>query len=565
MTDKERTAKVVEETGPPVIDGVKVLKAADPIPQPDDFSKSAGELKAMGGIKPAFKRSLTNKMNKMRRGRDGTESKEIQEEEFLTGYQAFNVIEPQYNFNYLASLYETSEPHHAAVDAKVANIVGLGYRLVENNKSKRNFERLAEDKEKAKKWRQKLDLTRDTIIEKLEDMNEEDSLTETFTKVWRDYETMGNGYLEIGRNKDNTIGYIGHIPAQTMRIRRERDGFVQISGFKVQFFANFGAGFDEDGEWQGLPNPVGNDEPNEIIHIKRYSPTSTWYGVPDIVAALAAVAGNKMAADFNLDYFEHKAVPRYAIILKGATLGNKAESQLLSFFETSLKGNHHRSIYIPLPGDTPENQVDLQLQAIEAGVQEASFKDYKQGNQKDIFMVHRVPSSKVTITEGSGVATAKDADKTFKEQVCGPEQQKFEKKFQRVVKEFTDALDFRLTEMTLTDENTMSQIEERRRKTGTETANDQRLRRGDTWIEGGDELYDMNAAVKTAEMADKTTRRGQDKQQETASTANEARAAGANASGNPTGTRQRDTERSANATDSAGEGRNPKGEGRTTP
>ena len=46
--------------------------------------------------------------------------------------------------------------------------------------------------------------------------------------------------------------------------------------------------------------------------------------------------------------------------------------------------------------------------------------------------------------------------------------------------------------MTLTDENTQSQIDERRRKTGVETANEQRARRGDPAIEGGDELFDMN-------------------------------------------------------------------------
>ena len=563
----ERNARVAEDEDLPVIDYVAVSDATTVVGHADDFRKDAAELKTFGGTKSAFKRQVTNKINKLRRGKGGAESKEIKEDEFLTGYEAFNVIEPNYNLEYLAQLYEASEPHYAACNAKVANIVGLGYKLVENNKSKRNFERLSDDEEKAKKWRQKLDVTRDNLIDKLEDMNEEDDLTETLSKVWRDYEALGNGYLEIGRNKDNTIGYLGHIPAKTLRMRRERDGFVQISGFKVQFFANFGAGFDDDGQWVGISNPVGNDTPNEIIHIKRYSPTSTFYGVPDIVAAAQAVAGNKFAADYNLDYFENKAVPRYAIILKGATLGNKAEGQLLSFFETSLKGQHHRSIYIPLPGDTIDNKVDLTLQAIETGVQDASFKGYKESNQADILMVHRVPITKISVSGGTGVATARDADKTFKEQVCAPEQTMFEKKVNRVIREFTDALDFSLNEMTLTDENTQSQIDERRRKTGEVTANENRARRGEPAIEGGDELFDMNAALKQAEMADKTARRGQDKQEAAAKETAAAKVppAGANASGNPAGTRQRDTQRSAQATDSAGEGRNPKGDGRTTP
>jgi hypothetical protein len=90
----------------------------------------------------------------------------------------------------------------------------------------------------------------------------------------------------------------------------------------------------------------------------------------------------------------------------------------------------------------------------------------------------------------------------------------------------------KLNELTLTDENTQSQIDERRIKTGTEVANEQRARRGLPAIKGGDERVDPNAAAKKA-LAD----------------------AKAN--------RQRDAQRSAAATDTSGEGRNPKGEGRT--
>jgi hypothetical protein len=37
------------------------------------------------------------------------------------------------------------------------------------------------------------------------------------------------------------IGYIGHIPATTMRVRRLRDGFTQIISGKVVYFRNFNA------------------------------------------------------------------------------------------------------------------------------------------------------------------------------------------------------------------------------------------------------------------------------------------------------------------------------------
>lgn len=520
----------------PTIDHVTTLKTrVTSSGNGDPFAAPAEQVKSLPGTDAVFKRRVTNQINKFHRGLDGAESKQIQEKEFITGYNAFDVIEPLHNLEYLAKLYELSSTHYSCVNAKVANIVGLGYKLVENSKTKRNLERLSGNEKKTKVWRQKLDEERDRVLELLERLNEEDTFTEVLVKVWRDYEVMGNGYIEIGRKKDGTIGYFGHVPAQTVRIRKNRDGFVQMTGFKVQYFANYGAGVDPDtNKPRPIKNPIGSDKPNEIIHLMKYSPTSGYYGIPDILAAMPAVTGNEFAQRYNLDYFENKAVPRYAIILKGAKLGNKAETDLLSFFETGLKGQNHRSIYIPLPGDSDQNKVELKLEAIETGIQDASFVNYKRSNDSDIMKAHRVPVTKISVSDGASLAVAKDADKTFKEQVCEPEQRVLEKKVNRVTREITAEFDLVLNEMSLTDENTQSQIDERRRKTGVETANEQRARRGEPAIEGGDELFDMNATAKAAEQRNEMTTN-----------------------------RQRDSVRSAGATDSAGAARNPKGEGRS--
>ena len=514
----------------PIVDGVRVLsKSTKSEGNHDAFSKPAEELKGFNGTTPAFKRSVTNKIKKYHRGQDGAESKQIQEKEFPTGYDAFDVVEPPYNLDYLAKVYVSpaASAHYAAVNAKVANIVGLGYKFVETNKTKRSIERIQDDEKKVTNVRRRLDTHRDDLTDSLETFNEEDTFTEVLVKVWRDYEVTGNGYLEVGRKKDGTIGYIGHIPAQTMRIRKKRDGFVQISGFHVQFFANFGHADD--------PNPVGGGKPNEVIHIKKYSPTSGYYGVPDIVAALNAIAGNEFAARFNLDYFENKAVPRHVIILKGAKLGTQAESALLSFFETGLKGQNHRSLYIPLPGDTQDSKVELKIEAVEAGVQDSSFNNYRKANLSDILMAHRVPITKISVAEGASLAVARDADKTFKEQVCAPEQRILEKKLNKVFKELTDAFELKLNEMTLTDADTQSKIDERMVKAGIWLPNEPRTRDGMPSIEGGNERVDLNAKDKIAQQqAEVRTQR------------------------------ERDSARSAGATDGAGEARSPKGEGRTT-
>ncbi len=494
----------------------------------DPFLQNLSELKELDGTTPVFKRRMSRKMEKYQRGSDGqagTKRVEV-ENETITAYNAFEAVLPPYNPAYLARLYELAPAHYAAVNAKVSNIVGLGYKLVESKRTKRRIEDLDGQQEKLTNVRKKLMRARDELEDVLESFNEEDTLVETLIKVWRDYETTGNGYLEVGRKRDGTVGYLGHIPAVTIRLRRKRDGFVQIIGKEVIFFRNFGD--------KTTTNPFGNDDsPNEIIHVKKYSPSSTFYGVPDIVAATQAVAGNEFAAQYNLDYFSNKAVPRYAIISKGVKLGTQTQSALLSFFETSLKGQNHRSIFIPLPADTDKAKVDLRFEAIEAKVQDSSFKEYRKANTMEILTVHRVPVTKVGLPEGVNLAVARDADKTFKEQVCAPEQRIFERKLNNILKDMgVDSFEFKLNEMTLTDADTQSKIDERDIKNQIRVPNEIRADRGLPGRKGGDKPVEL----KPQQAAD-------------------ARAQG---------TRARDAARSAGATDSAGEGRNPKGEGRTT-
>ena len=542
MSREDRIAKPVDDDEAdirviPIIDDVRHVNIITETPVNDEFLRPADELKQYDGLGSAARRRTTNQMKKFYRGIDGAESKKIEEESDFTGYQMLDVVLPPYNLDSLAKLYQDkSSAHYAAVNAKVSNIVGLGYKLVETTKTKREMEQASDNEKKLKRGRANLERHREDINKMLEDFNEEDSFVETLIKVWKDYEATGNGYVEIGRKKNGEIGYIGHIPAQTVRLRKKRDGFIQISGHKMQFFANFGAGTDKNtGKKQAITNPLGGGLPNEIIHIKKYSPISGFYGVPDIIAALPAVVGQEYANKFNLDYFGNKAIPRHVIILKGAKLGNKAEQALMQFFETELKGQSHRSLYIPLPGDTDENKVELKFETIEAGVQDSSFMNYRKANLEDILMVHRVPLTKVSSGSGVSLALAKDADKTFKEQVCQPEQKIFEKKLNRIMAEITGALELKLNEMTLTDEDTQSKIDERNVKVGIDLPNEVRARRGLPPIPGGDERVDLNAKDKIAQaQAELTTQR------------------------------ERDSARSAGATDSAGDARNPKGEGRTT-
>jgi capsid portal protein len=287
----------------------------------DPFVKSWDDLKGLNGLDINFKRRSTRQLSKadvtsdayldsamaVSAGINGAKSKELNPGKiFKNGYGLFDVITPPWNLYELANYYDTSFANHAAIDAKVENIVGLGYDFHVTDRTAMRLEGM-EDQAAIKRARSRVERAKVELKDWLETLNDEDSFTHTMMKIYTDLQATGNGYMEIGRTVTGEIGYVGHIPTTTMRVRRLKDGYVQIIGEKVVYFRNFGA---------KNPNPITSDQrPNEIIHFKEYSPLNTYYGVPDIISAITALQGDQLASQYNIDYFGNKAVPRYVVTL----------------------------------------------------------------------------------------------------------------------------------------------------------------------------------------------------------------------------------------------------------
>jgi PBSX family phage portal protein len=514
-------------------------KTDSPLPEDDTFTKqdpfnqSWDVIKDLQGLDANFKRRTTRVLKgeatpayiessrAESTGRDGAKSKEINSGTvFRNAYGLFDVITPPWNLYELASFYDTSFANHAAIDAKVENIVGLGYEFKVSARTMLKLE--ASEPKTAENARRRIERAKIELTDWLESLNTEDSFTTTMEKVFTDLQATGNGYLEVGRTVRGDIGYVGHIPSTTMRVRRLRDGFVQVIANKVVYFRNFGA---------TNANPLGNDaRPNEIIHFKEYSPLNTFYGVPDIMSAIGSLHGDQLASQYNIDYFQNKATPRYVVTLKGAKLSAEAEDKMFRFLQSGLKGQNHRTLYIPLPGDSDTNKVEFKMDPVENGIQEASFKEYRKQNRDDILVAHQVPLSKIGGSDSSAIAAALSQDRTFKEQVARPAQRNLEKMINKIVKEKTDILEFKFNELTLTDEIAQSQIIERLVKTQVMLPNEGRELLGLPQIEGGNEPLQL----KPEQVADDNANRA------------------------------RDTERTNNQSDGPAtvSGRNPKGEGR---
>lgn len=493
----------------------------------DPFAVDVEIVKGYDGLHPNFKRRVA-RLNKVWTGQDGVKSKQlIPEQSITTAYGLFDVVVPPYNMDEFAAFYENHFANHAAINAKVSNTVGLGYKFDLTNAVLDRLEQ-SESEDQLARAHRKIERQKTELSDWLESMNDEDAFSHILEKVMIDFEATGNGYIEIGRKVTGEIGYIGHIPATTIRVRRLRDGYIQVVNQRTVFFKNF--------QDKSNSNPVTSDpRPNELIHIKKYTPKNSYYGVPDILSAATSLVGDQLAGRYNIDYFENKAVPRYIVTLKGARLSNDAEEKLFRFLQSGLKGQSHRTLYIPLPGDSGDNKVEFKMDPIENGVQEGSFDKYRKSNRDDILMAHQMPISKVGSGAGMSIASALASDRTFKEQVARPSQRNIEKVINRIIQEKTDMFKFKLNELTLTDENTQSQIDERYLKTQVIVPNEVRSRIGLPMRSGGQEPVQLSSQQRA-----------------------EARA-------QINDTRQRDTNRANNASDSTSTstGRNPGGEGRS--
>jgi PBSX family phage portal protein len=473
-----------ESADEPEIEDINYYQVISKIENNDPFKKVN-----FSSLSQKMKRKAS-RLSKRYEGIDGVGTKYIDPEE-LDGYSLYDIVSPPYDLDNLAGLYDTSAIHNAAVNARVMNTVGLGYKFVETTKARRKIEKTQASPEKLSRARKTIQDAREELEDIFENLNQEETFIETIIRVWLDVMTTGNGYLEIGRNNSGKIGYIGHVPSTLVRVRRKRDGYVQIAkSNKIQavFFRNF-----QDTETQ---DPINTDpRPNELIHFKVYSPNNTYYGIPPAISAAAAIVGDKFAKEYNIDYFENKAIPRYAVLVKGAKLSNKSKQELVNYFRQEVKGRNHGTLVIPIPASIGQN-ADIKFEKLEASIQDASFDKYRKSNRDEILVANRVPAPKVGVYDNANLAVSRDADKTFKTQVIGPDQALIEKKLNRLIAEFTDILKIEFERIDLVDEDIQSRIYDRYLRTEVVSPNEVRSQLGMPERSDGDDVLPFPTKAK---------------------------------------------------------------------
>lgn len=351
----------------------------------------------------------------------GGGSKQFKSDLFTHMYTEENgLIRPPYNMDQLLALKEASPIHASCISQKCSDIAGLGWKWIHktgDSDEEDNDEDAVANTE---------DNTQLTVLESfLDNCNEEMTFREIIEAVWNDFETLGWGIMEIVRNGKGQPVEIYHVPAQTVRAHEDGTRFVQSLNGKFRWFKRLNTQQDFN---INTGEPIKSSSPDdkkagELLVIRKVGGRSSYYGIPDYVAAIGTIVGSVAARDYNISFFNERMIPDLMLIVKGAFVTPEVEEQLTDFFRYDVKSAKSKKLAIlPLPmGD----DVDVKLERLTESTQDSSFDNYRNANSLEICIAHRVPPYRIgwPITGAMGGSTAKEMSEIYKRSVIEPGQE----------------------------------------------------------------------------------------------------------------------------------------------
>lgn len=320
-------------------------------------------------------------------------------------------------FNMSAVLdFDTSNEHHSTcLNTKIAAHVGLGHMTEKQRLEKKMKVNPMMEIGEA----EMAILTSDNDSSKVDEtLNPlcRSTWQETLSDVAEDYWKLGNGYLEVVRNKAGRITGIHHIPACEVHIYLENskydyhyriDGTDEFDGTSVRRFAAWddredfikratSVGRDRKGSWVDFDLPVRGGEEDadyyvsEVIHFRRPSSQSKWYGFPDWLSCVASIELVQMLMQHNFDFFLNRGVPEFMALF----LGSQIDPSDWKKIEDALKGNigmgnSFKTVIANLNVD-PEFRVQIEKLAMDQNGEDI-FGKMRENLALGIVSAHRVP------------------------------------------------------------------------------------------------------------------------------------------------------------------------------
>lgn len=376
------------------------------------------------------------------------------------------VVQPPFPPELLSLFLEVDETHFRCVRTKTTDAVGRDFDLVPrvtvevDGKTSVGAKESGGDIVKQEVVSAEVSMIRDFIA----DANDTIGFDGVLERAGLDYESIGWAAIEVIRSVDGRIRKIAHVPAERVRVLRGWAGFVELrADSKFIYYQNFGekvvnpSRLDPvskkpepynprtDGdldmgklEWSFIDYESGESttdmarSANEILWIPKHHTKSIYYGVPDMVPAIGQILANVHIRDYQLQFFEHNAVPRYAVIIEGGKLSDAVRILIQEYFSTHVKGKSHKTLIIPIPATRGE--VKVRFEKLDAAPQESSFLESRSSNNQGIMTAHGVSPAIIGVSEHSELGSGKGLSQAeiYKDRIVTPLQRRWAMQLNRL-------------------------------------------------------------------------------------------------------------------------------------
>jgi hypothetical protein len=337
-----------------------------------------------------------------------------------------------------AFLTESSGVRRAALEAISLNVVGLGYSLDPKARNE------AEEGDGAG---QRMDQAREALENAAarDARLENPSFCELMRAVKYDEEEVGQGFLEVSKNK--TTGLIDglyHLPAKRMRRRTDRTGWVLLppdgDPKRGVFYASYGTKFQRgpDGKPTGKLTGKVAQGVNEVLVFKLYASESRDYGTPRDAALAIDYLADKLASEANVSFFRSSGTPPTILFVGGEESRNgqkvkfKVPQEAVQKIANTLRadaGVGSRVAIIPMPPGTTAKEVRLG----EVSTRDLGYNEFRGEHAKRVLGAFRLQPIFVPVVDTNGRYDAEVQRAITLEQVFDPEQDRYEAKATRLL------------------------------------------------------------------------------------------------------------------------------------
>lgn len=348
-------------------------------------------------------------------------------------YTPNEAITPPEDLERLAKLTQVSRTRRSCIAAITLNTVGRGVTLSPRDGAAEdiNDERLVE-------VRQQLD-----ALARRDVRTHRPDFVRLVTMAKWDEQEVGNGYIEVSRNRvTGQVDGLFHLPGKRLRRLRTRDGWIlgprarsSAAEERIRFY-DFGqkVAYDNDGRpTSRLARNGLRWDVNEVIPLQLYTSESADYGLPPDAQLGYDYAGDTLAAQTNLGYFDSSGVPPTMIFVQGkeADAADGDDDELTfevdpllgqSLADALLAGGDRRRrvVVVPVPPGTSVDKVELaQLSDRDMG-----FVEFRKDNRRATLGAYRLAPIFVADIEDTNYSTAEIEMRVTKEQVFDPEQER---------------------------------------------------------------------------------------------------------------------------------------------